>query len=368
MQNTIYIFTSFTEKENLLEALTSFQYTDDSEKISLPLLQAEIVDGDAYFLKQREGMLNFYSGVMNPDFMEIHSNFLMHLASCVKGYKLNFVFEQSITPLINVFVENMHALVFSPSMAFYTTNWQLIIDANGSCELTDYKVKMSAATFDSTIETDAENEHRKQETIAKLKALNIPVLESLPTVPSTSQVTYRSEEEVAKRILALAITAVKGELKTKDIPLQIFQKYQMSMEDVTHWEFNFINSDQPQAQDFVNAIWRYESLNTLMWACGYLDEMPFPSEIVNVKDITTYIRECRDFEDFLMNANMRDMDEILDELDLIYRLHWACVDARVNNLAPPEGIHPSVVYERHYALNWLIDRYNEDWDNVSTTT
>ncbi|WP_338398753.1 DUF4272 domain-containing protein [Persicobacter psychrovividus] len=65
---------------------------------------------------------------------------------------------------------------------------------------------------------------------------------------------------------------------------------------------------------------------------------------------------------------MRSKEEILDQADLILRLDWACVNARVKNEVAPGGLNSSVVYERHYALNWLIKYLNQDWDNVSTDT
>jgi hypothetical protein len=368
MKNTVYFLTSFTEEEKLIEVLSDFQTTANSYKIEFPLLQAQISNGDDYFLQQREGMLNFYSGLINPDYMEVHSKFLMHLASCVKGYKIEFENQGSITPLINTLIEKMHGLVFSPNMTFYTSDWRIIIDSEGSCDLTDYDVKMSAATFDNNVETDTESSSRKQRTINYLKQKSIPVLESLPTIPSSNQVHYRSEEEVATRILAVAAVAVKGELKSSDIPYQVLEKYAIHPDDVSPWELEFLNNPNPEEQDFTNAIWRYESLNVLLWAAGYIDELYFPSDIVNVATLTEIIRECRDFEEFMLHANMRDMDEILDVLDLTYRLHWACVNARVENQPIPENVNPSVVYERHYALNWLINRYNEDWDNTSTPT
>ncbi len=370
MHNTLYIFTPNTDINKLHETLQDFQSTTEAENIKLPLLQTEISDGDAYFLKQREGMLNFYSSLLNPNYMEIHSNFLMHLASCTKGYKINFESEESITTLVNAFVDNMEGLIFSPSMAFYTKDWKLIIDSSGSCELESYNFTLSAAAFDEEANTNAnpESENRKKQSISKLQSLNIPVLDSLPTIPSTDQAHYRSEHELATRIISLAAVAVKGELKTSDISYSVLEKYAIHPDDVSPWELNFLNNPTPEEQDFVNAIWRYEALNVLMWATGYVDDLHFPSDIVEVTSITENIRECKDFEHFLMFANMRDMSEILDELDLTYRLHWACVDARVNNQPAPANVNPSVVYERHYALNWLINRYNENWDNVSVPT
>ncbi len=60
--------------------------------------------------------------------------------------------------------------------------------------------------------------------------------------------------------------------------------------------------------------------------------------------------------------------EISDELDSIYRMNWACVDARINGQQVSGDINSSVIYERHYSLNWLTSHQNEDWDDVQTNT
>jgi hypothetical protein len=65
-------------------------------------------------------------------------------------------------------------------------------------------------------------------------------------------------------------------------------------------------------------------------------------------------------------ARVRSRDEILDEMDLIYRLDWACVDARLNDLAAPTGVQAGVVMERHKTLKWLIS--GENWDEVDLST
>ncbi len=49
-------------------------------------------------------------------------------------------------------------------------------------------------------------------------------------------------------------------------------------------------------------------------------------------------------------------------------MNWACVDARVKGEELTGGINPSIVYERHYALNWLNCHQDADWDHVSTDT
>jgi hypothetical protein len=73
-------------------------------------------------------------------------------------------------------------------------------------------------------------------------------------------------------------------------------------------------------------------------------------------------------EDFIRTAGLvRSKADILDASDLYYRLDWACVDARIHGKQITEA-HPGVVYERHYALNWLINYGNQEWDDVSCDT
>ena len=81
------------------------------------------------------------------------------------------------------------------------------------------------------------------------------------------------------------------------------------------------------------------------------------------------VASCDDFADFMAKTRLRDIEEILDETDLIYRYHWACVDARINGREMPGGLLESVVMERHAGLNWLIGAYDcDDWDDVPVHT
>ena len=49
-------------------------------------------------------------------------------------------------------------------------------------------------------------------------------------------------------------------------------------------------------------------------------------------------------------------------------MHWACVDARLRKEEVGGTLDCSVVYERHYALNWLVDLEGDAWDDVRTNT
>lgn len=71
----------------------------------------------------------------------------------------------------------------------------------------------------------------------------------------------------------------------------------------------------------------------------------------------------------MAKVRLRDIEDILNEADLIYRYHWACRDARLNGREEPAGLINSVVMERHAGLNWLIGALDiDDWDNPDTST
>ena len=68
-------------------------------------------------------------------------------------------------------------------------------------------------------------------------------------------------------------------------------------------------------------------------------------------------------------ARRRPRKELLDQADLIYRMHLACVDARVMNMPAPQGLEEGVVMERHRALFWLAGCDNMcPWADVDLST
>ena len=122
-------------------------------------------------------------------------------------------------------------------------------------------------------------------------------------------------------------------------------------------------SDQERAY----ATWRYESLYVMLWALGLMDELKYPSEICDVPTIAGKMVQPSRAE-FENAVTLRDSKEILDELDKIYRMNWSCVDARIKGQQVSGNLNPSIIYERHYSLNWLTNYQNQAWDDVQTNT
>lgn len=211
-----------------------------------------------------------------------------------------------------------------------------------------------------------EQNNRKAASMQYCTERDIPAIASLPCIKGEAQTRIRSKEEIVNRALALCYLGVKSEGLAQEQLDGFDEKFQISA-NFSPAEKQYVNAKAPTQQQKVNANWRYESLHVLLWALGYIDELVSPSEVCDVAhDVRIIALKTR--EDFIKEAKVRSKKEILDQADLIYRLHWATTNARINGKETPAKLNGSVVYERHYVLNWLINYMDQDWDDVSTDT
>jgi hypothetical protein len=149
--------------------------------------------------------------------------------------------------------------------------------------------------------------------------------------------------------------------------LQSFGKKYAVDHKLSPWEKSVTNNPNPDQNSIVSANWRAESYHVMLWALGYVDALSYPSDICNIGE-DVGILFSRSEDEFRQQARLRSKEEIVDQADLILRYSWACTSARVGGREMPGNLNGSVVYERHYALNWLINYYDQDWDDVSTNT
>jgi hypothetical protein len=200
------------------------------------------------------------------------------------------------------------------------------------------------------------------------KSKNIPVYKNPNSlfVETDAKVSIRTQDEVVDRALTLCYIGLKSEgLEQKHLD-QMDKDFGIS-EKLTPNEKAYATAKVPTEQQTINANWRYESLHVLLWALGYIDTLSYPDKTCNVADDVKIIYELKE-KGFRQKAKLRSKKEILDQADLILRLHWACVSARVKGEQPPGGLDKSVVFERHHTLNWLINYMEQMWDNVTTDT
>jgi len=207
---------------------------------------------------------------------------------------------------------------------------------------------------------------RKNRSMARLKKAGIPCIDHLPAIESDGSVTLRTKEDICNRAICLALVAVKAEGLEPDVLKKKIEEYQVRT-FFTPEENKFIETLAITDKERIKFIWKYEALWVLLWALTYIEELDYPSHICDVPKAVKIIVE-RGRIPFINDSVIRPKAEILDETDLIFRYHWATTEARLKNIPMPGGLDDGVVYERHYALNWLVCYGELDWDDVTTDT
>jgi hypothetical protein len=215
------------------------------------------------------------------------------------------------------------------------------------------------------IETE-EATGRKKRSIDILKAEKVPYIVHLPAIADDEQVELRDTETVAKRALALYWITKRAEGESLDEYKQKIEQYQLQ-DVVTAEEWEFAENEEPADYLTIKFSRRLESYWLLLWALGFIHNLKRPDSFCNPAHAAEIISK-RSAEQFIADAQLRSKEEILDAADLHYRYHWSIVDAELYGKKPPRGLEAPVVYERHYALNWLIQYKNQAWDEVTTDT
>jgi len=212
----------------------------------------------------------------------------------------------------------------------------------------------------------SEQEARKIKSIKILKKYEIPYIEHLPVIETEESINLRTKEEICDRALCLALVAAYAEgleksiLEKKIIEFKVKDKFSPD-------EVKLFNAKDIDLSTKAKFTWRYESLWVLLWSLGYVKTLDMPINICDVKfAVETIVNRGR--EKFIREAKLKTKKEILDEADLIYRIHWATTEARLKNAPMPLNLDNGIVYERHYSLNWLINYMNQEWDDISTDT
>jgi hypothetical protein len=241
------------------------------------------------------------------------------------------------------------------------TLWEAAV-ARGNSDLSDRKKKIEAK--DRAPAPEAVNRKKRSETVLRAEA--VPINRTLPVVETEAEAKRRSKNEVAYRALALLVVAVKGEGLDQKRTLEVVKEYGLAPY-FTPKEKAFIDDASPPQQDRVQFSWRYEAAWTLLWALGYVDKLDKPVALCDVPRAVKTMKQ-RTAAKFIAEAKLRPLSEILDQADLVYRYHWAVVDARLKGKQLAGGIEPGVIMERHYTLNWLIGYMDQAWDDVTTDT
>ena len=208
---------------------------------------------------------------------------------------------------------------------------------------------------------------RKLQTEKFLKSINVPTIEHLPMIEEENEVKIRKPNEIAERILILTYLNYVSEEPDSKIEVVDFMKSNGLWDKVSPDEKSLFESKELTHQEHINISWRSEAIWALLWTINKVKKIELPLEEIHIMDIVSKLPEfMSDPSEFTSSATTRTVTELLDFSDLTYRIHWATRRSELNNEKSVD-FNPSIVMERHYAINW-VTYYAEEWDEITTDT
>ncbi|MGZ8320557.1 MAG: DUF4272 domain-containing protein, partial [Telluria sp.] len=205
---------------------------------------------------------------------------------------------------------------------------------------------------------------RKATTEALLKARGIEVPATLPPLVCEDELVLRDRDEIIGRARALLLVSLRAESVASGEPMgvaMLLAKMPLADDYLSPEEKLFLAKEAPSQEECAQFVWRYESLYLLEWVLGLVGELPFPSSACDTAGTVAKLIEMR-------GPAVRSSSDILDALDLTYRLHWHIRQQRLKKRGEAAGVDADVVMERHHALNWLVRFQHAGWDAVDTPT
>ena len=218
-------------------------------------------------------------------------------------------------------------------------------------------------------------EERRKATLERLAREGVAHHQNLPRVELSSEVVLKDKIEICKKaistllVIQLAFSINNGEdyNESKEFVLNLLEKY--GVKDSLNALEKRIMDGSYSEQDVLNCTWQYECYYSLCWALGLLEESELapPKIICDCEKSISFVAGSSSFEDFESKCTLRDVEEILDMVDLFYNYHWATVEKRFNPDLKLGGISSDVTFERRRGLEWLISKEN-DWHEISLDT
>ena len=212
--------------------------------------------------------------------------------------------------------------------------------------------------------TDEQKQQIKLDNDKLIRQKGYRVNDCLPFLESPN---LRTIEEIKGRMSVMnALINIAFEA-----PIFIIRKW-IEEQNLTQYlslsEKQTLQKENTQLTDFEkNSLnWNLESLWAFMWATKMIESLNAEDFVGD--NIALLLPNLQDEEDNTKIEEIEDLRtelEIYTMLDYYYRLHWYCVDERLNGKEPK--LNEGLVYERRKALEWIFNR-TDDWDDVEMST
>lgn len=177
----------------------------------------------------------------------------------------------------------------------------------------------------------------------------------------------RTAQEIARRAIVLCCVAASQQFPAGEF--NEWLKREGLWGDLSPLEVDLLTCQTPTKRQRINASWRSEALQVMIWSIGKLESLPPLTELVKVPQMLDVMPERGDeTAEFIASAQLRPDETIDDELEKIVQAHWQIRNEKFfPDEKAPEMIF-GVVQERHWALAWIVNIDDEPWDETPLTT
>ncbi|WP_166244951.1 DUF4272 domain-containing protein [Paenibacillus turpanensis] len=329
-----------------------------------------------YFSGNMPGMMNFYDRIPFEE-EELKTKVLMQISvlNTMIAIQTEKEYSDNDAELFYKLLAKVNGIGFIPNGTLIGSDGEVIVYPDGSSGASNFTPTACTKKVRGEELQSSEGDARKRNTEAFLQEKGIPVNAALPQLPAVENIRLRSQEEAARRAVASLIViqyacdvAQDEDIEaSKDFVLGLLDKY--GVEDaLTEQEREFLAAEEPDRHEAVQIAWQYEAQWVLLWALGLVETLDFPSETCDSLYAIKTVSECESFTEFYEQTTMRSAEEILEQADLVYRMHWACVNDRIHGRAAAAEMQESIVVERRRGLFWLIGHRDEAWDAIGMDT
>jgi hypothetical protein len=187
---------------------------------------------------------------------------------------------------------------------------------------------------------------------------------------SNFKTEVRHPYEVAQRVLA--ILAVLDRTFSEEAAPTLEWVYSYGIDKYFSMaERDFYFAREVSLEDRANFSWLSESLALMLWALGYLEELPPLNRRFSPVDVPYLYNITTSTSQFLADACLRYSDALAIVEEQHCQAHWQAMHAERSTRAvscaiPQDGysrIDPEIIYERRYAISWLVG-WGDSWENV----
>jgi len=201
----------------------------------------------------------------------------------------------------------------------------------------------------------------KLDSEAALSAKGINVIAHLPQIEGLEEVTPKNAQTVARRVCAINYLVGLG-YGAKKRKLRKWLKGYKLWPALTESERKSLRTFSISEQEKANYQWMDEAAQALAWSLGLLEMDHFkPCDFDLIAKKTNH---KSDPTVFIKSSQLRPVEDIQKEVDLLYRMHWY---AKRGQTAGKHQLTLSIILERRRAIDWVYGTAIE-WYDIDLST